>query len=213
MPAEYRHLFKGKQAVLNSHRGWDAGALKLARELAKKLDVPLCSSETTRLLVDLNRSLHHRNLFSEFTNGCDNETRNKILREYYFPYRNRIEKKITTSIKPMIHLSIHSFTPKLGNETRNADIGLLYDPARENERDFCTRLQSILQDQPQNLIIRRNYPYRGNADGLTTYLRKKYSGSKYIGIEIEVNQRHINHADHWKNLRKHIINSVIRYTN
>lgn len=213
VPAEYRHLFKDKQTILNSHYGWDAGALTLARELAKKLDVTLCSSETSRLLVDLNRSLHHRNLFSEFTNGCDNETRNKILREYYLPYRNRVEKEIINSIKPTIHLSIHSFTPKWGNETRHADIGLLYDPARKNERDFCTRLQSILQSQPQNLIIRRNYPYRGTADGFTTYLRKKYPGSKYIGVEIEINQKYVDHADHWKKLRKYVIDSVLRLIN
>ena len=212
VPSEYHHLFKGKQA-LNSHRGWDAGALILAKELARKLDAPLFFSEKTRLLVDLNRSPHHRNLFSEFTSNCDEETRNTILRDNYFPYRNQVEKEITKTINPVIHFSIHSFTPKLDSKTRHADIGLLYDPARKGERDLCITLQSILQDQTQNLIIRRNYPYRGNADGLTTYLRKKYPGSKYIGIEIEINQKNINRSDHWKNLRKHIINSVIRSTN
>ena len=213
VPSEYHYLFKGKQAVLNSHRGRDAGALILAKELAKKLDVLLFFSETTRLLVDLNRSLHHRNLFSEFTDDCDKETRNKILHEYYFPYRYRVEKEITKAIKPVIHFSIHSFAPKLHGKTRLADIGLLYDPARKGERNLCITLQSILQDQTQNLIVQRNYPYRGNADGFTTYLRKKYPGSKYIGIEIEINQKNINRSDHWKNLRKHIINSVIRSTN
>jgi predicted N-formylglutamate amidohydrolase len=213
VPSGYHYLFKGKQAVLNSHRGRDAGALILAKELAKKLDVLLFFSETTRLLVDLNRSLHHRNLFSEFTDDCDKETRNKILHEYYFPYRNHVEKEITKTMNPVIHFSIHSFTSRLGSETRHADIGLLYDPARKGERDLCITLQSILQDQTQNLIVRRNYPYRGNADGLTTYLRKKYPESKYIGIEIEINQKHVDHADHWKNLRKYVIDSVISLIN
>ncbi len=272
MPLEYRHLFNKQQSVLGSHRAWDAGALLLARELAKKLNAPLIVSEITRLLIDLNRSLHHRVLFSEFTRDCDKETRNQILQEYYFPYRNRVENEITKASKggkPVVHFSIHSFTPRLGSEIRKADIGLLYDPTRKGERDLCIQLQAILQginhlrkehssltrashglsrrerlihplppgddcmdaggritlgaviegwgegavdgnaNQP---IVRRNYPYRGNADGFTTYLRKKYPGSKYIGIEIEINQKQVNHADHWKSLREHIINSVIRLT-
>ncbi len=213
VPSEYHHLFKGKQAVLNSHRGRDAGALMIARELAKKLNTPLTVSEITRLLVDLNRSSHHRALFSEFTRNCDKDTRHKILREYYFPYRMHVENEITKALKvkkSVVHFSIHSFTPRLGSETRNADIGLLYDPARKGERDLCMKLQSILQGQSKKLVIRRNYPYRGNADGFTTYLRKKFAATKYIGVEIEINQKHVNHTDHWKSLRKHIINSVIR---
>jgi predicted N-formylglutamate amidohydrolase len=216
VPAEYRRLFTGKQAVLNSHQGWDHGALILARKLAGKLKATLISSETTRLLVDLNRSLHHRNLFSEFTMDCDKETRNKILLKYYFPYRNRVENEITKALKenkPVIHFSIHSFTPNLNGKTRHADIGLLYDPARKSERDLCIKLQSILQEEMKNFNIRRNYPYRGNADGFTTHLRKKYPGSKYTGIEIEINQKYIDRPDYWKNLRKNIINSVIKSTN
>jgi predicted N-formylglutamate amidohydrolase len=216
VPLEYRHLFNKQQSVLSSHRAWDAGALLLARELAKKLTTPPIVSEITRLLIDLNRSPHHRALFSEFTRDCDKETRHKILREYYFPYRNRVENEITKTLKmgkPVIHFSIHSFAPRLGRETRNADIGLLYDPARKGERDLCIKLQSILQNQIKKMVVRRNYPYRGNADGFTSYLRKKFPDSKYIGVEIEINQKHVNHAATWKGLRDHVINAVISLTN
>jgi predicted N-formylglutamate amidohydrolase len=213
IPASYRKYFKDQQPILKSHQGWDKGALKLARELAVSVRSPLIAAETSRLLVDLNRSPHHHHLFSEFTRDCDKDTRHKILREYYFPYRMHVENEITKALnenKPVIHFSIHSFIPRLGSEIRNTDIGLLYDPKRKSERYLCITLQSILQDQTQNLIVRRNYPYRGNADGFTTYLRKKYPGSIYIGVEVEINQKHVNHTDHWKSLRKHIINSVIR---
>jgi predicted N-formylglutamate amidohydrolase len=212
VPREYRYLFEGNQTVLNSHRGHDAGALRLARELAGKLDAPLFFSETTRLLVDLNRSLHHRHLFSEFTGKCSKEIRNEILQKYYFPYRANVENEIAESKKPVIHLSIHSFTPELDGETRHADIGLLYDPARKSERDFCEGLKSVLQNHSMGLIVRRNYPYRGTADGFTTYLRKKYTASKYIGVEIEINQKHIDLSGHWNCLRKYVINSVIKLT-
>jgi hypothetical protein len=39
------------------------------------------------------------------------------------------------------------------------------------------------------MIVRRNYPYRGNADGLTTALRRVHGADRYVGIEVELNQR------------------------
>jgi predicted N-formylglutamate amidohydrolase len=212
VPREYRDFFKGENNILRSHRGYDAGALILARELARKLDARLFYSETTRLLVDLNRSLHHRDLFSEFSRNCDTQTKGRILAKYYLPYRNTVGNEIAKSKKPVIHLSIHSFTSRLGRQTRNADVGLLYDPARKPEREFCRKLLSSLHNHTQHLIIRRNCPYRGTADGFTTHLRKNYPGSKYIGVEIEINQKHVQDPGHWKNLRKAIIDSIASLT-
>jgi hypothetical protein len=39
------------------------------------------------------------------------------------------------------------------------------------------------------LRVRYNYPYRGNTDGLGTWLRNRHPASRYLGIEIEINQR------------------------
>ncbi|MNC89676.1 hypothetical protein D3C83_56490 [compost metagenome] len=36
--------------------------------------------------------------------------------------------------------------------------------------------------------VRRNYPYRGIADGLPTWLRRRYPNARYGGVELEVNQ-------------------------
>ena len=38
--------------------------------------------------------------------------------------------------------------------------------------------------------MRRNYPYAGKGDGLTSYLRRRFPPGAYVGIELEVNQRH-----------------------
>lgn len=62
------------------------------------------------------------------------------------------------------------------------------------------------------LNVRRNYPYPGNADGFTTYLRKQFSLSKYVGIEIEINQKHITNTKNWTHLRNHVINSIYQLT-
>ena len=53
VPKEYAHLFVGHEHLLPTHRGWDPGALLLAREMAERLGAPLYFDKTTRLLADL----------------------------------------------------------------------------------------------------------------------------------------------------------------
>ena len=192
VPAEYRLLFKGRQALLHSHRGWDPGALRLARELARRVDGKLIYSTTSRLLVDLNRSLHHSRLFSEVTRPLGRIEKEKIVNGYYRPYREEVERYIRQRIKKgkiVIHFSAHSFTPRLRGITRDGDIGLLYDPSRPSEKKFCDHLQKELRRELGGLRVRKNYPYHGSADGLTTYLRKVFPDNHYLGIELELNQR------------------------
>src|SRR5690606_24936620 len=67
VPGEFAHLFRGAGHVLGSHRGWDPGALDVFNALAPALGAAAFPADTTRLLIDLNRSLHHPRVFSEFT--------------------------------------------------------------------------------------------------------------------------------------------------
>lgn len=190
IPAEYARYFRGARQVLSTHRGYDHGALAVARLLARALSAPLLSSETSRLLVELNRSRHHRQLFSEFTRPCPPEIRERILEDNYDPYRRQVEAMVSNGVQregKVLHLSIHSFTPQLGNLRRNADIGLLYDPSRQAEKLFCRRLREVAM-QHAAYRIRMNYPYRGKADGLTRHLRGLYPDEVYAGIEVEMNQ-------------------------
>jgi predicted N-formylglutamate amidohydrolase len=192
IPRQYRQLFKGQTRVLESHRGWDRGALQLARRCARDCHAPLYYSEISRLLIDLNRSPHHRALFSGITRQMDACAKHKVCDEHYFPYRERVESAIRgRQPGPVIHLSFHSFTPALNGVARNADIGLLYDPARPRELTFCRRLQTLLRQAFPDLAIRRNYPYRGTADGFTRYLRARFAARTYLGIELEINQQHV----------------------
>ena len=47
---------------------------------------------------------------------------------------------------------------------------------------------SIALQQAMDRRVRRNYPYRGAADGLTTALRRLFKPKDYLGLEIEINQ-------------------------
>jgi predicted N-formylglutamate amidohydrolase len=190
IPPRYRGLFQHAEPELRSHRGYDIGALTLARRLQRTLHAPLIASVTSRLLVDLNRSLHHPDLFSDRTRQLNDTERAKIIDRFYRPHRERVEVTIAHWIRQrrtVLHLSIHSFTPRLRGVTRHADVGLLYDPGRAVEHILCQQWRSTLREI-SGLRVRRNYPYRGNADGLTTYLRQRFP-SGYLGLELEVSNR------------------------
>ena len=86
----------------------------------------------------------------------------------------------------MLHLSVHTFTPVLDGKPRIADVGLLYDPARKTEAHLMQAWRDNIAKQVPELKTRRNYPYHGRADGLTSDLREKFGDSRYLGIELEV---------------------------
>jgi predicted N-formylglutamate amidohydrolase len=190
VPARYAGLLRDRR-LLDSHRGHDIGSLDYARRLARALDIPLIASTTTRLLVDLNRSPGHCALFSPAIRRLPAVERQRIVDRYYTPYRQAVEKTLRHQIEQRgraLHLSVHSFAPVLAGVRRNADLGLLYDPGRRLERLFCKRLAARLRELAPSLRVRRNYPYRGSADGLTTSLRRQFPASQYAGVELEINQ-------------------------
>ncbi len=212
IPAPYLDYFRDQQELLDSHRGFDAGALIMARALAENLSAPLVFAEVSRLLVDLNRSVHHPRLHGATIRKAPIALRQEILRHYYQPYRNEAERLVRQTIYEhglIIHVSSHSFTPELDGKLRNADIGLLYDPARPGEVELSEHWKTALKVCAPELIVRRNYPYAGKGDGLTNWLRRHFSPNAYVGIELEVNQKHIVEGGrHWSVLRKVIVDSL-----
>jgi predicted N-formylglutamate amidohydrolase len=194
IPALYRPLFRRAGALLATHRGYDAGALDMAKSLARDCDAPLVASTVSRLLVDLNRSVGHRALHSDATRALSREVQDRILALYYRPYRDQVEAHVARAIaagKRVVHVSSHSFTAVLDGVVRNADIGLLYDPARPGERALCRTWSALLGQRIAPLRVRCNYPYKGRNDGLTSHLRRRYAPGHYVGVELEVNQKHV----------------------
>jgi len=212
VPRDYAALFAGREALLASHRGWDAGALELARDLAAAFGAPLYVASTTRLLVDLNRSIGHRQLFSEITRPLSPAHRLEIVDRYYWPHRLAIEGEIARCVasgRRVIHIGSHSFTPVLDDVPRQADVAWLYDPRRHGEAAFAQAWMLALAKPGPDLRLRRNYPYQGRADGLTASLRKLYPDAAYVGIELEVNQRFVEQSGAaWKRLRAMLVDSL-----
>lgn len=194
LPAEYRHLFDGLEAVLASHRGWDPGTLALARWLGDRLRAPVIASTVTRLLVDLNRSEHNTRVFSGPTRPLPRPERERLLAAYHRPHWMEVGEAAARASREagtLVHLGIHSFTPVLDGVTRRADVALLYDPARARERTLCMAWAEALRRRLPSRRVRRNYPYRGRSDGLTTTLRRALEEERYLGVEVEVSQAHV----------------------
>lgn len=213
IPDAYRAAFADAGAALDSHEGYDAGALEMGQELAAALDAPLVAATVSRLLIDLNRSDDHPDLYSRISAGFDAARRREIFRRHYRPYRAAVEAHLERWLaagERVIHFSSHSFTPELRGVVRDADLGLLYDPGRPGEAALCRAWKAAIGRRLRGFRIRQNYPYTGTSDGLTAGLRRRFGGDRYLGIEIEFNQAQVFAGrDHWKRVRHAAIDALI----
>ncbi|OGV27722.1 MAG: hypothetical protein A3F18_00620 [Legionellales bacterium RIFCSPHIGHO2_12_FULL_37_14] len=211
IPEEFKQYFKGEEALLKSHRGYDLGALEIIKTLAATLSHDFFQAKVSRLLIDNNRSLHHPKCFSSITHPLPKKLKESIIKHYYTPYRSSIINKIEESIKnnkTILHLSIHSFTPLFKGKERHGDLCLLYDPARPLELDLATKWQTWLKKQAPDLMVRKNYPYIGKSDGLASYCRKQFSAQDYIGFEIESNQAKVMQPKYQKQFAELLANML-----
>ncbi|MDH4320794.1 MAG: N-formylglutamate amidohydrolase [Desulfobulbaceae bacterium] len=209
IPRRYALLFGDLTMPLMDHSAFDNGAAELARLLAARFAAPCFEADVSRLLVDCNRSPGHRGLFCP---RLEADERDALFNRHYLPFRQSALAAIEAAVssgRRVLHLSIHSFTPCLNGEVRRADLGFLYDPRRQGEKAFCRRWLATLKEMQPSLRLRRNYPYRGVADGFTTAVRKILPPESYLGIELEVNQRLVDEAPPvWAQLRQTIAASL-----
>ena len=203
VPERWMHLFAdpAAQEMLRSHRGWDPGAADAARHFAQELSAPCLLGEATRLLVDLNRSLSHPQLWSECSRGLPPVEKEEIVRGLHDPFRRaartEIDRLLALFPAPVYHLSVHSFVPELDGEIRNAEIGLLYDPSRPLEVRWATAWETAHRRHSPQWRVRHNYPYLGTDDGHPTHLRTQLPPDSYAGLELEINQSLVFNTDRW----------------
>ena len=191
LPAAFKSAVPAE--VLKTHRAYDIGAIQVFRKLVKFAKPEFFSEgKFSRLFVDLNRTITNKSAFSDYLR---NNAKAKVqATAYWTEYRTAIEKFVESALKPktqaatIVHLGIHSFTPELNGKVRNTDIGILYDPNRPQERAYANVIKAEIKRLYPAMKVRFNYPYKGTTDGLTTTLRKKF-GQRYVGIEIEINQK------------------------
>lgn len=210
LPDAYQFIFSSNPSVLDTHRAIDFGAFAIAKHFKQAFNCPLISASISRLIIDCNRSLTHPDCFSTFTKKLPLVEKQGFIETYYKPYRQEVEALINAKIAEglqVIHLSIHSFTPKLKNIERNADIGLLYDPTRLGEKTLAYKWRKGILKKNNEYRVRMNYPYRGISDGFITSLRKQHDEKHYLGFEVESNQALVNEMTTLQSLSETLVDS------
>jgi predicted N-formylglutamate amidohydrolase len=213
VPAAFRYLFNNRGPVLQTHEAYDDGALAVARHLASTLRAPLFFAVKTRLLVDCNRSLTNRTLFSRFSKRLPVSLKQRLIDTLYLPYRQQIVDRARQELRgkrQLLHCAVHSFTPVFHGRIRKTGIGLLYDPASATEQHFARVLKKNLQQSLPGLCIRFNDPYRGTSDGLTAAIRKQFGPHRYAGMEIEINQRLLRNAPGRRSRISHALAAALK---
>jgi predicted N-formylglutamate amidohydrolase len=191
------------KAFLHTHRGYDPGALEVARDFARATGAPLFHSTVSRLLVELNRPLGHPQVFYL---DLPEPQQEDLLRRYYRPYWRAIEEAIRRH-RRVLHLSVHSFTPRFRGVTRRTDIGLLFDPRRPAEAALCRAWRKALG---ADFVVRENDPYAGVHPSVVQSMREKFSPRRYVGIQIELNQKYPRRGGRrWRELRAALVRSFI----
>jgi predicted N-formylglutamate amidohydrolase len=204
----YKKLFSKK--LLSSHRGYDPGALAVARDFAAATGAPLFHSTVSRLLVELNRPLGHPQVFFL---ALPERERESLLRRYYFPYWRGIEtaiRKAQRRGRRVLHLSVHSFTPRLRGVRRTTDLGLLFDPQREREAAFCRAWKAAIEGRIPRLVVRHNDPYQGASPSVVAAMRERFPAPGYVGVQLEVNQKFPRgEPRRWLALRKRLCAALV----
>lgn len=190
---------------LHSHAAWDPGALIVARALEAALEAPLFAGQWTRLVADLNRSPDNaREVVPEVAFGVEvpgnrlsEEARRLRQATYHQPYWDAVESALRGGLSrdgEVVHYCVHSFVETYRGVFRELDLGLLVDP---NHEGTMARASELLEElSGSGLTVRLNEPYHGLDDGIIPGMRRILGQpAGYLGVEIEINQRHLGRMD------------------
>lgn len=151
----------------DDHIAWDIGAAGVTRRLLERFEASGVIASYSRLVVDLNRGLHHASAFPELSDGvlvpanlglgaADREARAASLyRPYHAAVRALIGARTTAAVAP-VFVAIHSFTPRQHGTSRPWHIGVLWD---KDPRLPVALLQSLRARG--DVAVADNEPYSG----------------------------------------------------
>jgi predicted N-formylglutamate amidohydrolase len=172
------------------HLALDIGAGPLTEQLAKRLGVTAVMHNYSRLVVDCNRQLMDPSAFLEYGDGilvpgnrnlhqADKDLRASAL---YWPYHCAIDEQVQRLGKagpPPAFISIHSFTPVLNGESREWQMGVLWDKDERLRDIFLEGLRGA------GYQVGDNEPYSGKApQDFTIDHHAEEINLPHIGIEV-----------------------------
>lgn len=154
------------EAERADHIAWDPGAADMARHLSRLLDAPLVLSGYSRLVIDCNRPMDSTQLTAPVSGGVtvpgntsiSPEDRAARIDELHRPYHDTIADMLDSrGERPTLLLSIHSFTPELGDGPRPWRIAIAYG---EDDRLARLLIPALRED---STVVGDNQPYAVSA--------------------------------------------------
>jgi predicted N-formylglutamate amidohydrolase len=188
IPPEFDHLGVGP-ADREDHVAWDMGTADITRVLSTELKAPAVLGSVSRLVIDYNRQPDSPDVIAEVSHGVeipgnrclDERAQEARFRRFYNPYHESIDRLLGKSGAAVV-VSIHSFSNEIEPESRDFDIGLLFDEFEPLARSFAKHLRE------NGLRVKLNEPYSGRAGIISS---AQTHGRRYLlpNFEIEINQR------------------------
>ena len=177
---------------LKTHWGWDIGARTVCREIVRQTRSVGVFSRYSRLIADANREPEHPHLIRcaveghvlSFNRCLTIEEVDRRLDAYHAPFHAAVDRIVGQRLQApdgMMLLSVHSFTPKLGDEVRTMDVGVLFDPFEAVAQRFAAEIEA------EGLKVALNEPYSGK-NGLMYSAHRHGTAHRVLHLELELNQ-------------------------
>jgi predicted N-formylglutamate amidohydrolase len=173
------------------HIAWDIGAAALTCGLVEALDAPAVMCRWSRLVVDCNRRLDDPSAFVEMVDGVavpgnsrmTAEDREWRIRSVHAPYHAAIDGQLDVLLGngtvPAL-VSIHSFTPLLGELARPWHVGILWDRDDRMAGPVLRSLRAV-----DGLHVGDNEPYSGrHPTDFTLHEHGVTRRLPYVGFEV-----------------------------
>lgn len=177
-------------AELARHIGWDIGVRALGQRLATLLDATFIAQRFSRLVIDCNRdpeSADASTAVSDGTrvpknDGLDASALEARRRGIHAPYHERIARELDRRIamgKRPLFVSLHSFTPSLGDRPRPWQLGVLHDGGDA----ALSRALLAEAGRDGDVLVGDNEPYRMDGTDYTVPRHAISRGLPYLELE------------------------------
>ncbi|MBK07634.1 MAG: hypothetical protein CL920_10425 [Deltaproteobacteria bacterium] len=177
---------------LQTHWGWDIGIADTSRSLIDETSSFGLFSRFSRLICDPNRKPEDgtwirtdvEGYTPSFNRNIDDAERQRRFEMYHDPYHEAIDQALHKRLdmdRDVLLLSMHSFTPKLGEELRPMEIGVLYD----DHEAIAKRVATLFEEE--GFVTALNEPYSG-FDHLIYSANRHGRAHNLIYLEFEVRQ-------------------------
>ncbi|WP_413205515.1 N-formylglutamate amidohydrolase [Rhodospirillum sp. A1_3_36] len=189
IPPEFGSLGLADDA-LTSHIAWDPGARDLAVTLSEILDATLVAARVSRLVYDVNRPPESDSAMpavSEAWHIPGNATlgpteRAERVERVYRPFQTCLQETLDHRARdgrPVVLVTIHSFTPVYNGVPRQVQVGVLHDSDTRLADGF------LAHGETGGFDVRRNEPY-APVDGVTHTLREHGISRGLLNMMIEI---------------------------